>query len=390
MMNKNYKLYYSSRTISSIGDALQEIAIIALIASLIESVTVSGIIVTLNAIVRIISSLFVIKNKSVTRPQTMLTTLNYLYTIITAIFYLITILTNSSKALVVWIVLYETVCSLIYTFYRIYQDTILKEVANSNEEIAKLFTTDNIIKISTSLLSTVLLLFMSYKAFLILNALSFLIAGYLISKLEINIILDNDKVVADDVNKKVIGNIYLFYSKYINSFRLIIVSALLSFFFSSYTIFFQKVLNLFNLKIEYVGFFNSIYYLLSIILSYVAGFVNIEKIKKNTLLILFIGFSFSLFALINSKAIVISYALILYPIVGSGYNTIVQIYFQNNINRDDIPVLKGIYNIFCGTSIFLSGIVTPNIVQNINIFFCTMAILFAVLFLYVVNKLKSV
>ena len=127
--------------------------------------------------------------------------------------------------------------------------------------------------------------------------------------------------------------------------------------------------------------------MVSIILSYIAGFLNIENIKKNTLITLFVGFSLSLFALTNLEFIVISYILILYPIVGAGYNTIVQIYFQNNINRDDIPVLKGIYNIICGASIFLSGIVTPNIVQNINIFFFIMATLFALLFLYVFKKL---
>jgi hypothetical protein len=387
MTNKNYKLYYYSRAISGAGDALQEIAIIAIIASLTESVTISGIIVTLNAIVCIMCSLFVIKHASVARPQRILTSLNYIYAVITSIFYLITMSNNSSKIFVVCVVLYETICSLIYTFYKIYKDTILKEVTDSNEKIARLFATDNVIKIATSLISTALLLFMSYKAFLILNALSFVIAGYLISKLKVNIVLNEDKVISNNLNRKLVENIRSFYFKYINSFRLVIISAILSFFFASYKIVFQKTLIIFNLKIEYVGILNSVYYLVSIILSYIAGFLNIENIKKNTLITLFVGFSLSLFALTNLEFIVISYILILYPIVGAGYNTIVQIYFQNNINRDDIPVLKGIYNIICGASIFLSGIVTPNIVQNINIFFFIMATLFALLFLYVFKKL---
>lgn len=102
----------------------------------------------------------------------------------------------------------------------------------------------------------------------------------------------------------------------------------------------QKAIKIFEIDIKYIGILNGIYYVVSILLSY-----------------------------------------------GAGYNTVVQIYFQNETCRDDIPVLKGIYNIVCGISILLSGFLTPLLVADINVFFVAMSLLFifSIIYLFVLT-----
>lgn len=392
MKNRNYHLYYTGRAISGIGDALQDIAVITIIALLTNSVFVSGLVVALNSLARILCSFFAIKNKYVKDCKKILTYLNYLYALITGIFYVILILTSSRAVLTVVVVSYETICSMIYTFYKIYQEMIVKEVSDSNEKISRLYATDNMIKVVVSFLSTFLLLLMSYKEFLVINAISFILSGMIVSRLNVDLSSVQTELKSDEPSHHVKENITDFYKKYESVFRIVILSAILSFFFASYNVMFQKVIRTFEIDIKYIGFFNAVYCILSIVLSYAAGYIDAKKIKKISFAVLWIGLIFSILSLSNHKWILLGYLLFLFPMVGAGYNTVAQIYFQNNTQRDDIPMLKSIYNILCGISILLSGIVTPFLLLHFSVFFAAMMLLFALsmLFLYLPKRAQNV
>ena len=131
-MKKNYNLFYSSRVISGIGDALQDIAVITIISLFNNSAFISGFVVALNALVRVLCSLFAINNTCVKDCKRVLIYLNYLYAFITSLFYVLLIFDTSPLVLKISVVSYETICSLIYTFYKIYQDMIVKEVADNS------------------------------------------------------------------------------------------------------------------------------------------------------------------------------------------------------------------------------------------------------------------
>ena len=147
----------------------------------------------------------------------------------------------------------------------------------------------------------------------------------------------------------------------------------------------QKAIQIFEIDIKYIGILNGIYYVASILLSYGAGYIDVKNIKKVSLPVLGTGLLCSVFCLSNDKWIIVAFILIVYPMIGAGYNTIVQIYFQNETCRDDIPVLKGIYNIVCGISILLSGFLTPLLAADINVFFAAMSLLFifSIIYLFV-------
>ncbi len=371
-----------SRTISGIGDALQEISVITIISLLSNSALVSGLIVALNALVRIICSIFAINKTEIKNYTKTLASFNYFYAFITAVFFLLLVVDSNFNLLTTSVVVYETVCSIVYTFYKIYHDVLIKEVSDSNEKIARLYTADNIIKVATSLFSTVLLLFMSYKGFLIMNAISFLISGYLISRLKLEI-KNNNSRICTTMRFQIVNNVKKFHIEYPSVFKTIILSALLTFFFASYSIAFQKIIRVYSIDVKYIGMLNAIFYLLSITFSYIAGYVKMEKVKAVTFKILIIGIIISTLCISKNKWIVLTLLLFVYPLIGSGYNTIAQIYFQNKTNRDDIPILKGIYNIFCGLSVLGSGLMSPFLLNNLSLFYSGLIVLFALSLVFI-------
>lgn len=277
---------------------MQDIAVITIIALFTNSAAISGLVVALNALVRIICSLFAISNTYVKDCKRVLTYLNYLYALITGLFYVFLIFDTPLLVLKISVVSYETICSLIYTFYKIYQDLIVKEVSDSNEKIARLYATDNVIKVSTSLISTILLIIMSYKGFLVINAISFLISGVIVSKLKVDMSTNNTQLKKSG-HFKIINNIKGFREKYLSVFKIVILSAILSFFFASYAVLLQKAIKIFEIDIKYIGILNGIYYVVSILLSYGAGYIDVKNIKKVSLPVLGIGLLFSALCLTN-------------------------------------------------------------------------------------------
>lgn len=80
--------------------------------------------------------------------------------------------------------------------------------------------------------------------------------------------------------------------------------------------------------------------------------------------------------IVKNKIFIVIIPLI-YSIYGGGINTLCQVFFQNNLSKKEISIMKGIYNILCGISIILSSIINPYIISkiDINFFILTMILI---------------
>jgi hypothetical protein len=360
-VNRNYKLYFGSRIVSNVGDSFQEIAMIAMIACYLNSTYIAGLIVMFNAAIRVICSIFAINIVFHKKTKDVLAGLNILYGVITLLFFLAFHMSDSVPSFV--LITYETLCSLIYTFYKIYQDVVIKEVCRKNEQIARLMTTDNIVSVMVSLVSTGLLLVLDIGSFLLLNSFSFFIAAFLIKMLKI----EQDEVAVGKMSKCILKNITSFQKNYPYVYKILIVSSIISFFYASYNIVFQAALKYYAIKAEYIGVLTCLFYVFTIVLSYIAGFFKIKKREKVINIFLCIGV---LGVIVSSFLSGIKYLLciiVIYSIFGGGYNTFCQIIFQNEVEKKDIPKLKGIYNLFCGMTIMFSGFISPIMLKGLYI-----------------------
>lgn len=363
----NYNVYYTSRLISNIGDSLQEVAIIIIIASYINSVEITGIIVGMTAIIKILCSISVLTTSNKMNVKFILIFLNILYGVTTLFFYLYFI--NNDKITFWIVIIYELFCSFIYTFYKIYQEVLVKEVCLNNKEIAKLFTLDNIINVVIIFLGSTIILYVNSSLFLLLNAISFFVSASLIKFLKIN----NKKTIESlYTEKKNLGKIFdrikNFKKKYKEVYNVLLFMTIISFSYVTFSMFLQYSLKKFEIKGAYIGYITGIFYLFTIIFSYIVGYIETNHIKKYILFFLkliIIGF-FILLLVIKSRVFVIIIPLI-YSIYSGAINTLCQIFFQNNLSKEDIPIMKGVYNILCGISIILSGFITPFIILKMNI-----------------------
>lgn len=379
-MKNNYKIYFSSRIINDIGDTLQEIAIISMIAYYTRSTWITGITVSLNALVRIICSLLAIKTKDHRNVKELLRNLNLLYGVITLAFFLV--FKIYSYDMNCWILIgYETICSLIYTYYRIYQDVIVKDVCKTNEQIARLFTLDNIISVTVSLASSFLVIVLKIDWFLLLNALSFFGSAAIVHRMNITV----EQVKKKEVTKGFIHKISGFQVNYPYVFSIIVVSCIVSFFYSTYHVLFQAALKEYSINTRYIGVLTAIYNVFVIILSYLAGFFKMEYMKKIVLTFLICCVVGLLISVTSTGLVFMIIVTLVYSIIGGGYNSFCQIIFQNNVKREDIPTMRGIYNIFCGISIMLSGHFAPRLLNQLKLpMFCiVMAVIVAISAIYI-------
>lgn len=375
----NYKIYFTSRTINDIGDALQEIAIIYIMAIYTQSAKIAGIIVSLNALVRIVCFFFAIKAKSDSNVKILLRNMDLIYGCITIVFFLVYKIYGRNMNY--WIlIIYEVICSYIYTYYKIYQDVIIKDICSSNKQIARLFTLDNIISVLVSLISSILIIVLKIEVFLLLNALSFFVSSIIISSLDIDEKLIKDKNIQTGIAKRLVAFKY----NYPFVFRIIVTSCILSFFYATYSVVFQKALKIFSISTKHIGILTGVYDIFVIILSYIVGFFSIKDTKKIIYIFLTLLFIGLLIAPAFEGIVFIVIITIVYSIIGGGYNSFCQILFQNCVNTYDIPTLKGIYNILCGISIMLSGYISPMLLTKISLgnFCCVMAVLVGFLIAY--------
>lgn len=354
---RNYKRYFWGRMISSTGDALQEIAILMIIAVYADSVAISGMIVTINALIRILSSAAVIQIRFRRNVKNTLVSLNCIYGLITLIFYMFYKLNDNMPYPI--IVSYEALCSLIYTFYKIYQDMLMKTVCKSNENVSRLIAADNLINVVISFVGTALLIVCSVDVFLLFNAVSFFASAGFVSGVNV----ENDFISQINVRKKqnIIKRIILFRKIYPLVTSVIIISGGISFFYASYNLVVLAAIKGFSINKIYIGLFRGVFYISSIVLSYMAGYLDTAYIKRYIRLCLLIGVIGLGATPFLSGVGFLGVISVVYAVFGGGFNTLCQIFFQNMVHQGDIPLLKGLYNLICGGAIMIAGFVLPKV-----------------------------
>ena len=381
----NYRIYFTSRTINDIGDTLQEIAIIYIMALYTQSAIIAGIIISLNALVRIACSFLAIKTKTNSNVKILLRNMDLVYGGITLLFFFIYKINGSDMNY--WVlIIYEVICSYIYTYYKIYQDVIIKDICSSNEQIARLFALDNIISVLVSLISSFLIILLKIEIFLLLNAFSFFISSIIISRLNIQ----NNTFKNKNIETKIFKKIVDFRYNYPFVFRIIITSSILSFFYATYNVVFQNALKIFSISANSIGILTGVYDVFVIILSYIVGFLRIKDTKKVICIFLLLVLIGLLITPFFQGVVFIVIITIVYSIIGGGYNSFCQIIFQNYVNAYDIPTLKGIYNIFCGISIMVSGYASPLLLRKVSLNFFCIIMAAVVVFLIIYNIIWNI
>lgn len=357
MSEENYKCYFWGRIVSSAGDVLQELAILMIIAVYSDSVAIAGMIVTINALIRMLSSVAVIQIRVRRNVKNTLVGLNCIYGLITLIFYVFYKIDGNMSCYIV--IGYEALCSLIYTFYKIYQDMLMKTVCKSNENISRLIAADNLINVVISFIGTALLIVCSVDAFLLFNAASFCVSAGFVRKINVK----NECISQMNVGKKqnLIKNIMLFRKRYPVVTRVILISGGISFFYASYNLVVLEAIEEFSINKKYIGLFRGVFYISSIALSYMVGYLHTVYIKRYIRLCLLIGIAGLGVIPFLTGAGFLGVISIVYAIFGGGFNTLCQIFFQNVVYQGDIPLLKGLYNLICGTAIMMSGFILPEI-----------------------------
>lgn len=204
------------------------------------------------------------------------------------------------------------ICSYIYTYYKIYQDVIIKDICSSNKQIARLFTLDNIISVLVSLISSILIIVLKIEVFLLLNALSFLVSSIIISSLDIDEKLIKDKNIQTGIAKKLVAFKY----NYPFVSRIIVTSCILSFFYATYSVVFQKALKIFSISTKHIGILTGVYDIFVIILSYIVGFFSIKDTKKIIYIFLTLLFIGLLMAPAFEGIVFIVIITIIYSVIG--------------------------------------------------------------------------
>lgn len=143
------------------------------------------------------------------------------------------------------------------------------------------------------------------------------------------------------------------------------------FFYATYNVVFQNALKIFSISANSIGILTGVYDVFVIILSYIVGFLRIKDTKKVICIFLLLVLIGLLITPFFQGVVFIVIITIVYSVIGGGYNSFCQIIFQNYVNAYDIPTLKGIYNIFCGISIMVSGYASPLLLRKVSLnFFC--------------------
>lgn len=372
----NYNLYKSSRIISGIGDSLQDIAILAMIANLANSTLISGALVSINAINRIISSFFVVsKEHSSQSTKKLLINLNLLYATTTAIYYIFLSLELIDIGLS--ILIYEAVSSFIFSFYKIYQNILVKRLASTNKSVASLYTADNIVKISTSLLSAFLLLKLQPEAFLIINLLSFLLSAAILKNMTESNDMPTNKITAPS-HLSPITTFHTFRKRYPSIMNIIFTMAICNFIYVSYSVLLQKTISIYSISADSIGLFKAVNQIFSIVFTYLAGILTLKKMNLKVCLVMATGSVLSLLCIFGGRIPLYIFLLLYYPFMGSGLNTYIQIIYTQNVEEKDIPSLHGIHNIICGIAVFSSGLIVPIMLSfnTTKVFFLSMSIIF--------------
>lgn len=235
---------------------------------------------------------------------------------------------------------YETLCSLVYTYYKMYVDTMTKLVCVNNAQISRLMACDNLVGIGTTLVSSILLMYFDVSFFLVFNALSFLLAAFLIRSIHVDTAVKNQALCS--ANRHIVPIIRSFVRENREVFQMIVIMAELSLFYSAFNILLQQGMNEFDLHSEFSGVLMGLFNLVSLIFTFLVGYIQTKKIlQRVTVLLLFCSLVGLGLNVLDGKGYMFG-VIGIYGCLNGGIMTLMVIYIQNSLALTEMITYKSI------------------------------------------------
>ena len=123
-------MYFFSKAISDIGDIAHLIAIMSILIKYDTSISIISFIIGINAVVRLITSMFLLKRVDKLNPKKVMIILNNAYGFF--MFALVILLIIQFE--LIYFILFEIIFSFIFTFNKIVRDKVLNNVIFSEKK----------------------------------------------------------------------------------------------------------------------------------------------------------------------------------------------------------------------------------------------------------------
>lgn len=281
--NRNFYNYFLARNISNIGDMLHDIAIMVLIANYTNSIFISGVITSINSIVRVLSVLLFIKIIDKLDYKKLMIRLDIFYGMLVMLLFFLSIYNFRYF----YLYIFEVFFSFIFSVYKITREKVLKSVLpyNKSRYISLIFSTENILAVLIPTLSMILLDYIDLRYFILINSFTFFISAYLTSCINLN--SQNEiKKSGDDITYSIKDIII---KTYPYTILVLIIAVMITFISSGVKMILLEFIKEFNYSPNKIGIFQSIYTVGCILGSVIIGVVHVNKAIGTLKKIIFIS-----------------------------------------------------------------------------------------------------
>lgn len=351
--NKNFNNYYFGRNISNIGDIFHDVALTIIVSSYTNSIFISGVLVSINAIVRVLSSLFLIKIIDKLNPKKSMIKLDMLYGFFVLILFLLIVF----KFNYFYLFIFEIIFSFIFSIYKIVREKILKSIlpsSNKSKYMSFIYTSENTLSVLVPIISVLLLKFISLRYFILINSISFFVSAYYTTRIVIDM-GNRGKVKNENTNYdfKYITQIYPYL------ILIFIIAAVITFISSTSKIIILQFIKEFNFDSKKVGVLQSIFAVGCILGSFIPGMFKDNSIIKNLKKFIFICIAIFIPYILYQSFYTFVIVDFCYGLIFTAINVFLQVYYQSTIKEEHFGFIRSIHTIVVGAiiplSMFISG-----------------------------------
>lgn len=362
--NINFKKYFFASNISKIGDILHSLVIMALLLNQNNATQIMSIIVSTNAIVRVLFSFFLAKFMDKLNAKKTMIYLDVSYGVAMLLMAVLLI----CRFNVWYLVIFEFLFSVIALIYKISKEKLLKDVllhSQKNKGISLLFTTENILIVLIPSVASLFLGMINPYVFIFINVTSFFISARITQKIEYTAEISDTPLKLEDGSE---NSLRTCLKKYPELSIILISSGVLTFIFSTSNVLMLHYINVYCTQNEsqYIGVFKSCFAVGCIIgafsLKYMRGHA-VKEIKTFSFIggLLFIPF------VVDQNRVTFMISILLLGLVFSILNGIVQIYYQSSIDRENLGFLRSWHTIIVGVLIPISMYINGYILEHYSL-----------------------
>lgn len=377
--NRNFYNYFLARNISNIGDMLHDIAIMVLIANYTNSIFISGVITSINSIVRVLSVLLFIKIIDKLDYKKLMIRLDIFYGMLVMLLFFLSIYNFRYF----YLYIFEVFFSFIFSVYKITREKVLKSVLpyNKSRYISLIFSTENILAVLIPTLSMILLDYIDLRYFILINSFTFFISAYLTSCINLN--SQNEiKKSGDDITYSIKDIII---KTYPYTILVLIIAVMITFISSGVKMILLEFIKEFNYSPNKIGIFQSIYTVGCILGSVIIGVVHVNKAIGTLKKIIFISLTIFLPYILSPNLYTFIIVILGYGFFFTLINGILQIYYQHNVNQEHLGFIRSIHTIVVGLIVPISMMIGNYILNyfNLRILFIVFILLISILILII-------